>query len=89
MREDALKVGVLSEFLVGTGRGKSVTRIGPLVALQLTDHLEAFGLVTFAVSSPDQLGLTLGAYGMASVRYRWASGERAPKLPWAEPLIPF
>jgi hypothetical protein len=89
MREDALKVGVLSEVIVGGGRGRNVTRVGPIVALQLTDHLEALGLVTFAVASPDQLGLTLGAYGIASVRYRWATGEPNPKLPWAEPLIPF
>jgi hypothetical protein len=88
LREDALKVGVLTELVTSTGRGQNVFRMGPAAALQLTDHLEALGTLSVAVSSPDHLGLALGAYGLGGFRYRWATGERAPKLPWQEPMIP-
>jgi hypothetical protein len=79
---DALKIGVLSEWVFGTGRGQSVLRIGPVGSWQLTDHLEALGVATFTVRSPDSLGLVLGTYALAGVRYRWATGERSPKPPW-------
>ncbi len=88
LHEDALKVGVLSEAVFATGRGSGVLRIGPAGALTLTDHLEALGTLTLAVVSPDSLGLSLGAYGVAGLRYRWATGEPDPKLPWAGTLIP-
>jgi hypothetical protein len=88
LREDALKVGVLSEVVFATGRAKEVVRIGPAGALTLTDHLEAMGTVTLAVSGPDALGLALGAYGVAGLRYRWATGETEPKAPWRGSFIP-
>ena len=88
LHESALKVGVLTEFLFSTGRPEGVFRMGPAAALQLTDHLEALCTLSIAVSSPDSLGLALGAYGLAGVRYRWATGEPQPKFPWQGPMIP-
>jgi hypothetical protein len=88
LREDALKVGVLSEYLLSTGREKNVFRCGPAGAIQLTDHLEALGTLSVVISSPDSLGLALGAYGLAGLRYRWATGEATPKLPWRGEFIP-
>jgi hypothetical protein len=46
------------------------------------------GTLTLAAYSPDDLGLALGAYGVAGLRYQWATGESAPKAPWAGPFIP-
>jgi hypothetical protein len=88
LREDALKLGVLAELVTGTGRGESVVRMGPAASLQLTDHLEMLGTLSLKVASPDRLGLALGAYGVSGFRYRWATGERAPKAPWQGRLIP-
>jgi len=88
LREDALKVGLLYEWLVGTGRDQNVFRMGPAAALQLTDHLEAVGTVSVVLHSPDSLGIFLGSYGLAGLRYRWATGERAPELPWRGTMIP-
>ena len=88
LREDALKIGVLTEYVFGTGRDKNVIRAGPAAVLQLTDHLQALGTLTLAVSSPDNLGLALGAYGVAGLRYQWATGEAEPKAPWAGLFIP-
>lgn len=88
LKEDALKVGLIGEVVFGTGRDKPVTRLGPVVALQVTDHLEALGGLTLATSTPDALGLSLGAYGVCGLRYRWATGEPAPKLPWSGDVIP-
>jgi hypothetical protein len=86
--ENALKLAVLTECVFGTGRGQAVWRIGPAGALQLTDHLEAVAALTLNVAGPDSLGLVLGAYGVAGLRYRWATGEKKPALPWSGILIP-
>jgi hypothetical protein len=88
LHEQSLKVGVLTEHIFGTGRGDPVTRVGPFVSLQLTDHLEVNAVLTLVVSSPDHLGLIHGTYGVAGVRYRWATGERDPKKPWEGMIIP-
>ena len=88
MREDALKVGVLAELVTATGRGSAVFRMGPAASIQLTDHLEMLGALSLCVASPDHLGLALGAYGVSGLRYRWATGESAPKFPWQGRLIP-
>lgn len=88
LREDSLKLGPLFEHVFETGRPGGVVRLGPAVALQLTDHLEAFATLTFPLSSPDRLGLTVGSYGVAGVRFRWATGELRPSWPWREQLIP-
>ncbi|HKQ68572.1 MAG TPA: hypothetical protein VJT73_04500 [Polyangiaceae bacterium] len=88
LREDALKVGVLGEYLVSTGRDSGVVRVGPAGEFQLTDHVKVVGGITFAVYTPDQLGFLLGTYAVAGLRYSWATGERDPKLPWQGPFIP-
>jgi hypothetical protein len=88
LNENALKVGALMETVFLTGRDHAVIRVGPAGALQITDHLEALGTLTLAVWSPDSLGLSLGAYGVAGLRWRWATGEDDPKLPWRGNIIP-
>ncbi|MBN1611598.1 MAG: hypothetical protein JW940_33495 [Polyangiaceae bacterium] len=88
LNEGALKLGALGEYVFDTGRPKSVVRVGPVGALTLTDHLEALAMLTFAVHSPDRLGIVLGAYGTATLRYRWATGEMKPALPWQGEIIP-
>lgn len=88
LHESALKIGVLMETVFLTGRDHAVIRVGPAGAIQITDHLEALGTLSMAVYSPDSLGLALGAYGVAGLRYRWATGETDPKLPWRGELIP-
>lgn len=88
LREDSLKVGGVVEYLFGTGRGSTV-RVGPALMLQLTDHLEVNATVTLPVSSPDDLGLVLGTYAAAGLRYRTATGERRPEPPWGGRFIPW
>lgn len=89
LNEQSLRFGVLVEHGFGTGRLGTVTRVGPILSAQLTDHLQLNAGFTLKVDSPDQLGLTLGAYGVAGIRYYWATGERRPELPWKGKLIPF
>jgi hypothetical protein len=88
LNENSLKVGILTEHVFGTGREQPVTRMGPAGSLQLTDHLEINAVLTLVVSSPDHLGLIQGTYGVAGIRYRWATGERDSKLPWEGLVIP-
>jgi hypothetical protein len=87
--ENALKVGVLSEYGFNTGRDSGVFRLGPIGVVQVTDHIQVAAGVTLMVSSPDHLGLMLGAYGVAGIRYQWATGERRADLPWQGGMIPF
>jgi hypothetical protein len=44
---------------------------------------------TFAVSSPDALGLSMSTYGIAGVRWRWATEERRPEAPWEGRFVPW
>lgn len=88
LREGALKFGVVSEYLFDTGRSSTV-RVGGAVILQLTDHLEASGTITVPVRSPDRLGLLLGSYAAAGIRYRTATGEKKPEPPWGGRMIPW
>jgi hypothetical protein len=75
------KVGVLSELIVLPGRSDDIVRIGPAADVQITDHLDAQGTVTFVVSSPDSLGIWNGPFGVLGLVYRWASGDPHPAFP--------
>jgi hypothetical protein len=87
LKAEALKVGILTEYLFETGREAPVLRVGPVAVVQLTDYLEAQGALTMAVKSPDNLGLALGSYGVLGLRYRWATGTDHPRAPWRGSLI--
>ncbi|HKU38138.1 MAG TPA: hypothetical protein VJR89_08325 [Polyangiales bacterium] len=87
LNESALKIGVLTEHVFDAGR-RPTTRIGPMMSLQLTDHVDVNVVLTVAVSGPDNLGIVTGSYGVAGVRWRWASGERRPEAPWEGTFIP-
>jgi hypothetical protein len=89
LREGALRAGVLGEAVFSTGRGQATFRLGPALSMQLTDHLEVNAALSMTVAGPDDLGIALGSYGIAGVRYRWASGERRPELPWSGKFIPW
>ena len=88
-KEQSVRVGVLAEHVFETGRPEAVWRVGPIASIQLTDHLELNAGVTLAVASPDALGLSLGAYGIAGLRWRWATGEGKPEAPWQGRFIPW
>jgi len=87
--EQSVRVGVLTEHVFETGRPEPVWRVGPIASVQITDHLEAMAGFTIAVASPDDLGLSLGAYGTGGLRWRWASGEDKPEAPWEGHFIPW
>jgi hypothetical protein len=87
--EYSVRVGVLTEHVFETGRPDPVWRVGPILSVQLTDHLEAMAGATLSVASPDDLGLSLGTYGVAGVRWRWATGEDKPEAPWEGRFIPW
>lgn len=89
LNEYSVRVGVLTEHVFETGRPEPVWRVGPIASVLLTDHLEAMAGVTFAVASPDDLGLSLSTYGIAGVRWRWATGEAKPEAPWEGRFIPW
>ena len=78
---DALALGAAAELLHNPGRTAVTVRVGPLLYVPLTYHLEAVGAVMLVVHSPDQLGLDGANIGKLGLRYSWASGEPAPGFP--------
>ncbi len=70
-----VKMGVLGELLHVPARDVQIGRVGPIVSVKLTDHLDALAAVTLVVSSPDRLGPTLGAWGVGGLRWSWATGD--------------
>jgi hypothetical protein len=87
--EYSVRVGALTEHVFETGRSEPVWRVGPIASVQITDHLEAMAGFTIAVASPDDLGLSLGAYGTGGLRWRWATEEEKPEAPWQGRFIPW
>jgi hypothetical protein len=79
--EDQLHFGPAVEVIHNPERGAVTLRLGPLLSVPLTGHLEAMGAVMIAVSSPDQLGLAGADYGTLGLRYRWATGDPSPAFP--------
>ncbi len=67
-----IKVGAMLEYMVTPGRPKNVARVGPVVLVGLSKHIEGLATATFAVSSPDDLGLYEGTYGFIGLRARFA-----------------
>ncbi len=78
--DDRLGAGVLGELLVVPDRDNT-WRLGPSLSFQATDHLCLLAVYTVPLSSPDELGAWLGAWGTLEARYAWASGEPRPAFP--------
>jgi hypothetical protein len=76
-----VKAGVLNELIVLPGRGAAIFRMGPAAAVSLTDHLDAQGTISFALSSPDSFNLFHGSFGQLGLIYRMATGDPAPRFP--------
>ncbi|WP_437968261.1 hypothetical protein WMF04_02720 [Sorangium sp. So ce260] len=76
-----LRLGAAAEVLGNPGRGSIIVRIGPVLAVSLTHHLDAVGTVMVVAATPDQLGLLGADLGQLGLRYRWATGDRWPEFP--------
>jgi hypothetical protein len=82
-----VKLGAMVEYLVTPGRPKNVTRVGPVLVVSATQHIEVLFTTTVPVSSPDRLGIYEGSYGFLGLRLRWAerlfteSSSAPPSLP--------
>lgn len=80
-KDGVAKIGFLTETIVMPNRDGPVERVGPVVTLAITDHLEGLGVFTTVVRGPDSLGLLHSPYGILGVRYRFASGDASPGFP--------
>lgn len=77
----SLRLGGAAEVIHNPARGKPVVRLGPLVSMALTCHLDAVGGVMLVVASPDHLGLLGADFGYLGLRYHWATGDPSPGFP--------
>lgn len=64
-----------------SGRSRATTRLGPTFTARFTPHLDAIFMATVPVAGPDSLSFYDSLGGSMSLRYRWASSERAPSFP--------
>jgi hypothetical protein len=80
-REHALRIGVAAEGVHNPERPLFVARVGPLVSLPLTCHLEMVAAAMLVAWSRDRLGLLGADFGEIALRYRWASGDPVPGFP--------
>jgi hypothetical protein len=80
-KNDFIKLGVLSELIVLPGRGDVIFRLGPAGAVSITDHLDLQGTITFVLSSPDDLSVWNGSFGVLGFAYRMATGDPSPHFP--------
>jgi hypothetical protein len=76
-----IKAGVVGEYVILPERPGNVVRLGPAVVVTITEHLELLGILSVPVSSPDSLGVVVGSWGVGSLRYKWATGEKHPQFP--------
>lgn len=72
---DPVRLGPLAEIIWSGERGP-VVRVGPTARVRLSQYLEAYGTVVFALRSPDELGLLGGDASQIGLRLRWATGTR-------------
>lgn len=71
-KDESVKIGFMSEYVVLPGRPSNVTRIGPVASVNFGKHFDGFAALSFVVSSPDTLGLENGTYAFIGVLHRWA-----------------
>ncbi|AUX39200.1 hypothetical protein SOCE26_005820 [Sorangium cellulosum] len=76
-----LRLGAAAEVIGNPGRGSAIVRVGPVLAISLTHHLDALGTVMVVAATPDRLGLLGADLGQLGLRYRWATGDRWPEFP--------
>ena len=79
--KEHVKFGPTVDAVWLPGRGAGILRLGPLAIAQLSNHITLVTGFALVVSSPDHLGLTLGASGVATIRYEWATGETRLRFP--------
>lgn len=78
---DTLRMGGLFEFVGVPKRDEVMIRVGPVVTVSLTHHLDAIAAAAFSIESKDEIGLESADFGQVSLRYRWATGDRWPEFP--------
>jgi hypothetical protein len=78
---DDMALGGAVELIEVPNRGATTVRVGPVVAVALTHHLQAIGAAMFVVGGRDELGLGGADLGQIGLRYRWATGDPWPEFP--------
>ena len=76
-----LSLGGAVELLNVPNRAATYVRIGPLVTVSLTHHLQATGAASITVAGRDKIGLAGSDLGQIGLRYRWTTGDLWPEFP--------
>jgi hypothetical protein len=71
-KSQALKLGVVAEYVILPDRPRNVTRGGPIGVVTLSQHWEAMAFFSAVLDGPDSLGIWHGPYACAGFTHRWA-----------------
>lgn len=74
-------LGWATEIINSPARDLTVFRMGPVVTVALTRHLQATAAGLLGIDSRDDIGLSGADLGQIGLSYRWASGEPFPDFP--------
>lgn len=74
-------LGWAAEVINSPARDLTVFRMGPVVTVALTRHLQATAAGLLGIDSRDDIGLSGADLGQIGLSYRWASGEPFPDFP--------
>ena len=80
-KEKTLRFGGAAELIGNPGREAHVVRLGPVLGVALTHHLEAVASLLAVAASPDSLRLRGAEIGQLGFRYRWATGDLYREFP--------
>lgn len=80
-RFDNMALGAAGEVIQVPQRSAFTARIGPVVTVSLTHHLQAVAAAMIVIAGRDSLGLSGSDIGQIGLRYRWASGDLWPEFP--------
>ncbi len=71
--DDMLRIGPAVDVIWVPGRPSWTVRLGLIVRVRVFEDLEVRGTFVPTLSSPDNLGLAGGDFGLLGVRWNWAS----------------
>ena len=80
-RFENMALGAAGEVIYVPNRTATTARIGPVVTVSLTHHLQAVAAAMIVIAGRDSLGLSGSDIGQIGLRYRWATGDLWPEFP--------
>jgi len=79
--QGSMRIGGAAEIIHVPLRQTAAVRVGPIVSVSLTHHLQAVAAVMLVARTRDSLGVRGADLGQLGLVYRWATGDRFADFP--------